>query len=120
MTLTGRMRAAAGVKWLCTQTTSGHAHFGVFFEVAAKESDVYITGIRTASHYRSNIYEATYRVLVREVGLQAARVCLRAGALHALCFHRAVQRAMCLLCVGEREGSTAQAAHAGTPRAAGS
>ena len=79
------MRAAAGVKWLCTQTTSGHAHFGVFFEVAAKESDVYITGIRTASHYRSNIYEATYRVLVREVGLQAARVCLRAGALHALC-----------------------------------
>ena len=85
VTLTGRMRAAAGVKWLCTQTTSGHAHFGVFFEVAAKESDVYITGIRTASHYRSNIYEATYRVLVREVGLQAARVCLRAGALHALC-----------------------------------
>jgi len=57
---------APGVKWLCTQTTSGHAHFGIFFQVKAKESDVYITGIRTASHYRSNIYEATYRVLVRD------------------------------------------------------
>jgi len=57
---------AAGVKWLCTQTTTGHAHFGVFFQVTAKDSDVYITGIRTGSHYRSNIYEATYRVLVRD------------------------------------------------------
>lgn len=57
---------APGVKWLCTQTTSGHAHFGIFFQVKAKENDVYITGLRTASHYRSNIFEATYRVLTRE------------------------------------------------------
>ena len=57
---------AAGVKWLCTQTTSGHAHYGIFFEVKAKSDDVYITGVRTASHYRSNIYEANYRVLMRE------------------------------------------------------
>ena len=56
---------APGVKWLCTQTTSGHAHHGVFFQVQAKDADVYITGVRTASHYRSNIYEATYRVLSR-------------------------------------------------------
>ena len=33
-----------GVRWLCTQTTSGHAHFGIFFEVKAKDTDVFITG----------------------------------------------------------------------------
>ena len=34
------------------QTTSGHAHYGIFFQIKAKSSDVYVTGIRTASHYR--------------------------------------------------------------------
>ena len=48
----------------------------------AKDSDVYITGVRTASHYRSNIYEGTYRVLVRNgtcYGNELSKVCCAAG-----------------------------------------
>jgi len=55
-----------GSKWLCTQTTSGHTHHGIFFQLEAKEEDVFITGIRTAAHYRSDIFEGRYRVLVRD------------------------------------------------------
>jgi len=55
-----------GSKWLCTQTTSGHAHYGVFFDVEAKEADLFVTGLRTASHFRSDIFEGRYRLLVRD------------------------------------------------------
>mmetsp|Transcript_4402 Transcript_4402/g.10594 ORF Transcript_4402/g.10594 Transcript_4402/m.10594 type:complete len:638 (-) Transcript_4402:126-2039(-) len=55
-----------GSKWMCTQTTSGHAHYGIFFDVEAKASDVYITAIRTASHFRSDIFEGRYRILIRD------------------------------------------------------
>uniref|UniRef100_A0A7S4K7J3 WW domain-containing protein n=1 Tax=Guillardia theta TaxID=55529 RepID=A0A7S4K7J3_GUITH len=55
-----------GVKWICTQKTTGHAHNGIFFEVQAKSADVYITGVRTGSHEHSDIYVTKYRVFVRD------------------------------------------------------
>jgi hypothetical protein len=55
-----------GVLWLCTQHTTGHAHYGCFFQVDAKDEDVWIIGIRTGAHYRSDIYESKYRVFVKD------------------------------------------------------